>query len=434
MPPGLLEPASSAVLAAVSTAHLLLALLRRHRSAPRRFSTVVIPGFLFVALPWVFPAPAALAAFFAGHLLWFAACERAYPPPDPVPPGYAEVEVLGIADQTEDIRTFRLRRPKGFEFKPGQFLTVQVKVGGKAMVRCYSICSPPESKDVLEISVKRQGAVSGALHATLRRGSTLFVRRPAGPFVYPGGDGRPLVLLAGGVGITPLISMLRHAVIADPERPVTLVLSVRTPEDVPFRAELTEIAARHPRARVVIAVTRGTAGPGMHAGHVDVDLLLRITGGPARAVYCICGPPPMIDGMRRLLASLGVPEPQVHAEAFQSAVDSAASAGGASVPVNLRLEKTGRTVRVPPGRSLLDAAEAAGAEIPFSCRAGVCQSCRTRLLAGEVDCEAPARDDQDRDRGYIYPCVAWAKTELHNRRVRFRVFAHFPKTGSGIQG
>jgi len=411
MPPGLLEPASSAVLAAVSTAHLALALLRKHRSAPRRFSPIVVPGFLLVALPWVFPAPAALAAFLAGHLLWFAVCERAFPPPDPVPPGYTEVKVLGVADQTDDIRTFRLERPRGFDFKPGQFLTVQVRLGGKPMVRCYSICSPPESKNFLEISVKRQGAVSGALHATLRRGSTLLVRRPAGPFVYPEGDGRPLVLLAGGVGITPLISMLRHAVVADPGRDVTLVLSVKTPEDVPFRAELAEIAARHPHARVVFAVTRGAAGPGMHAGRVDVDLLLRITGGPGRAVYCICGPLPMIDGMKRLLASLGVPDEQVHAEAFQSAVDSAASAGGAKVPVNLRLERTGRTVRVPPGRSILEAAEAAGAEIPTSCRAGVCQSCRTRLLAGEAECEAPALDAQDRDNGYIYPCVAWAKND-----------------------
>jgi len=389
----------------------MLALLRKHRSAPRRFSAVVVPGFLLVALPWVFPAPAALAAFLAGHLLWFAACERFFPPPDPVPPGYTEAEVLGVADQTGDIRTFRLRRPKGFDFKPGQFLTVQIRVDGNAMIRCYSICSAPEARDVLEISVKRQGVVSTALHKTLMKGSILLVRPPGGPFVYPANDGRPLVLLAGGVGITPLISMLRHAVVADPGRDVALVLSVKALEDVPFRAELAEIAAKHPRARVVFAVTRGAAGPGMHAGRVDAGLIAQITQGPTKAVYCICGPLPMIDGMKRLLASLGVPEEQVRAEAFQAAVDAATGGAGATEPVNLRLEKTGRTVRVPPGRSILEAAESAGAEIPFSCRSGVCRSCRTRLLSGDVDCEAPALDRQDRDGGYIYPCVAWAKKD-----------------------
>jgi len=411
MPFELLTPAPSATLAALSTLHLVLAALRTYRSWPRRFSLFALPGFAFVALPWVFPRPVALAAFFIGHLLWFFTCERAFPRPEPSPPGWTETTVQRAYDQTSDIRTFRMRRPNGFDFEAGQFLTVQARVAGKPMIRCYSVCSAPEDRDFLEISVKRQGVVSGALHETLQRGSTLLVRPPAGPFVYPANDARPLVLLAGGVGITPLISMLRHAVVADPARDATLVLSVRTPENVPFRAELTALSEEHSRARIVLAVTRGDAGPGIHKGRVDAGLIAQITSGPARAVYRICGPPPMIDGMKRLLASLGVPEEQVRAEAFQAAVDAATRGAGATEPVSLRLERAGRTVRVPPGRSILEAAEGAGAEIPSSCRAGVCRSCRTRLLSGDVDCDAPALVKQDRDGGYIYPCVAWAKND-----------------------
>ena len=82
-------------------------------------------------------------------------------------------------------------------------------------------------------------------------------------------ENRPLVLLAGGVGITPLISMLRHAVVAEPGRKVTLVLSVRDAKDIPFREELLTVSSRHPQARVVVAVTRGGGGPGLHAGRVD---------------------------------------------------------------------------------------------------------------------------------------------------------------------
>ncbi len=294
MPPGLLEPASvGGPRRGLDRSPRCSPCCASTGAAPRRFSPVVLPGFLFVALPWVLPAPVALAAFLVGHLLWFAACERAFPPPDPVPPGYTEVRVLGVEDQTDDIRTFRLERPRGFDFKPGQFLTVQVKVGGKAMVRCYSICSPPESKGFLEISVKRQGAVSGALHATLRRGSTLFVRRPAGRSSTHEDDGRPLVLLAGGVGITPLISMLRHAVVADPGGTSRWSSRSRRPR-TSRSGRSSRSSLRAIRRRMsFFAVTRGaTPARACTRGRVDVDLLLRITGGPARPVYCICGPAP----------------------------------------------------------------------------------------------------------------------------------------------
>lgn len=410
MPYELTIPASSAILAVASTVHFALAMLRRHRSWPNRFSPYALPGFVLALLPWVFPTPDGLAALLIAHLLWFGACERAFPPPPPLPPGWVETRVLATIDQTEDIRTFRMRRPKGFDFQPGQFLSVQVPVDGKPLIRCYSISSAPQDRDALEISVKRQGLVSGALHKTVRRGSHLRVRKPAGPFVYPEGDPRPLVLLAGGVGITPLISMLRHAAVVEPERRVTLVLSVKTEDDVPFRDELMGFAQRHPKSRVVFAVTRGAVSPGMHSGRVDGPLLLRLTGDPSAAIYCMCGPLPMIDGMKELLASLQVPAEQVRAEAFEAAVASVSGPPGAKEPVDLVLTKTGRKVRVPPGRSLLEAAEAAGAEIPFSCRSGVCRSCRTRVVAGEVECEAPGLDAEDRDAGYTYPCVAWAKS------------------------
>ncbi|MFI5181069.1 MAG: 2Fe-2S iron-sulfur cluster-binding protein [Thermoanaerobaculia bacterium] len=410
MPPDLMAPAPSAVVAAASTVNVALALLRRHRSWPRRFSPYAIPGFLFAVVTWIFPSPVGLGSLLVAHLVWFAACEKAFPAPAPLKPGWFETKVIGIVDQTSDIRTFRLRRLKGFDFKPGQFLAVQIPVGGTPFVRCYSICSAPESKRVLEISVKKQGLVSGALHETLRPGSWIQVRKPAGPFVYPADDPRPMVLLAGGVGITPLLSMLRHAAVAEPGRRATLVVSVKTEDDVPFREELRSFDRHHRNAHVVIAVTRGCPKPGLHTGRVDGDLLRRITGDPTSAIYCICGPSPMIDGMKSLLASLGVPAGQVRAEAFEAAVASVSTPLGAKEPVNLTLTKTGQTLRVRPGRTVLEAAEMGGAEIPSSCRAGVCRSCRTKVVSGVVECEAPALDVQDRDGGYTYPCVAWAKT------------------------
>jgi ferredoxin-NADP reductase len=154
------------------------------------------------------------------------------------PAEWVKTPVVAVFDETPDVRTFRMARPEGFEFKAGQFLTIRVRADGKEHVRCYSISSPPDARGHLEITVKRIGLVSGALHATVRPGSMLSVRPPGGAFVYPTGEDRPLVLIAGGVGITPLMSMLRHAIDAEPWRPVTLFYSVRTVEDIAFRDEL----------------------------------------------------------------------------------------------------------------------------------------------------------------------------------------------------
>ena len=147
--------------------------------------------------------------------------------------------MLAVLEESPTIRTFRLARPAPFTFDAGQFLTVRVQVDGQAHVRCYSISSAPEATGYLEISVKRQGLVSGMLHATLRPGSSLLVKPPAGRFTYPAGDDRPVALVAGGVGITPLISMLRHGVAADPGRPITLLYSARGRRELVFWDELS---------------------------------------------------------------------------------------------------------------------------------------------------------------------------------------------------
>ena len=111
--------------------------------------------------------------------------------PMPGPPAFAPTTVLAVLDEAADIKTFRLARPEGCEFSAGQFLAVRVLIDGKPHVRCYSISSAPHTRGYLEISVRRQGLVSGTLHATLRAGSTLTINRPSGQFVYPQGDDRP---------------------------------------------------------------------------------------------------------------------------------------------------------------------------------------------------------------------------------------------------
>ena len=254
--------------------------------------------------------------------------------------------VIATFDQTRDIRTFRLARPRGFDFQAGQFLTVTVRINAKRMVRRYSICSAPESADHLEISVKRQGTVSSALHATVGVGSLLPVEPPAGRFVYPAGDPRHLVLIAGGIGCTPLMSMLRHAVVRDPGRPVTYLLSARTEKDVAFRSEISQLRQSHPQIRVGVTLTREQR-PGFSAGRIDGELLRRASPDPANALYYVCCPAPMRDRVRTLLSGLGVPADQVRCELFDDEppesrdADPAAPPGGVPAPAPESVDEAG---------------------------------------------------------------------------------------------
>lgn len=446
------------VLAIATTLHLAGAALRNHRrQGGGPVSSLALVSALLAVAPWLLPSVGGVLATFAVHAAWFAVCERwgvalpqsgsssvpHVPRPSssvtPVPrssvgarqtspakgasKGFVSAPVLSALDETRDIRTLRLARPEGFDFQPGQFLTVRVRSDGRELVRCYSISSPPEASGYLEISVKKQGAVSGALHACAKPGSSLIVRAPAGGFVYPAGDDRPLVLLAGGIGITPMMSMLRHAVLTEPTRPVTLLYSARTEEDFAFRDELESMARRSPRVRVTLAASRGATSSPVYPGRIDRSLLETVRD-LRDSIACLCGPQAMIDGLSTALESIGMPRAQIRSELFEAAVAGSArwrqehegsgARGGVAVATaicRMKSARTGQEVDVSPGQTLLDAADAHGLSIPSLCRAGVCGTCRTRVVAGEVECSSDLIDEQDRQAGYVLACVATPRSD-----------------------
>lgn len=462
------EPASaSSVLAIVTTVHLGLSALRNHRSSgTAAISSLTLVSLALAATPWLFPSAWGLAFGAAVHLAWFVGCEvlapaRIAPPSRPpstrpapaavsspaaprasmpqVPAavrGFVQTPVLATFDETPDIRTIRLRRPDGFAFEAGQFIPIRMRVDGKDYVRCYSISSSPQSAGFLEVSVKRQGLVSNALHATARPGSVLSIKAPNGAFKYPAGDDRPIVLLAAGVGITPLMSMLRHAAHTEPSRPVTLIYGSQDAANLAFRDELTSIVRRHPQTKVVYALTREpVSSPAFYPGRIDAALLRATVPDLVHSIAFICGPNAMIESMKALLTDVGVPRAQIRHEVFEAAVAAAAGAreeraavgqsiggSGSSRPARatassrssghaMRCLPCDQTVAVEAGQSLLDAAESAGVEMPSLCRAGVCGTCRVRVTEGDVDCESTTLDEQDLGQGYVLACVAQARTD-----------------------
>jgi ferredoxin-NADP reductase len=422
--------APASVLALATTAHLILAALLYHRRHRARFLPTSVSA-LFVVCPWVAASPAAVAVGVVLHVAWLFVIARSSaeeaaadpvaggPGPRPSSPSrsaFVETTVVAVTEEADDIRTFRLARPRDFGFVAGQFLPIRVTVAGREHVRCYSISSSPESRDRLEISVKRQGLVSTALHTLVAPGGRLAIKAPAGGFTYPRTDSRPLLLLAGGIGITPLLSMMRFGVSVEPDRPITLLYSSPSASSLAFRSEISELVRRGRRANAIFAVTRGSAGPGLYQGRIDSELIRTAVPDVGEAIAFICGPQPMIDGMRTTLSSLGVPPDRIRAEAFEAAV---AIAGGRSprrtreddVPHEVRCAKTGRAAQVDPGQTLLDAAEAGGFGIDSLCRAGVCGTCRTRIVNGDAECESMTLGEQDRREGFVLACVTYLRTD-----------------------
>ena len=422
--------------------HVALAILRRHRAGQGGLlSPFVLSSFLFPVAPWIWSSPAAIGVGLAAHVAWFAICEalaprstaaprRSTPVHDRKPVAtnrFETTSVVAVLDEANDIKTFRLLRPHGFDFSSGQFVPVRVRVDGKPHVRCYSVSSSPETRGYLEISVRRQGVVSTMLHATLRTGTSVVVGRPAGTFVYPAGDDRPIVLVAGGIGITPLLSMLRHAVAIEPSRPVTLLYSARSENDLAFVGELRLIAERHPQVRIGITLTRPSSATRWRTGRIDASMVRQYVTHPDQSIFCICGPAQMIADTTALFQTLAVPPGQIRSEHFELAVAATAlHADSAGDPVagragderpaarqaaSVTFACSGRTAAAASSLTLLEIAESEGVEMAFSCRSGVCQACRTRVREGTVDCRSDVLDPEDRAAGYVLPCVSWAVSD-----------------------
>ena len=343
-----------------------------------------------------------------------------------------ELLVSRIFDETPDVRTFRLTVIDGgrlpFDFQPGQYLNVTLSIDGKRLHRSYTIASSPTRADACEITVKRtpSGYASHHLHDAVREGSRLRISAPAGRFVFTGAEAKQVILLAGGVGITPLMSMVRYLTDRCWDGRIYLVLSAKRKSDVIFQEELDYLRRRFPNLNVVVTLSQEaeTSDWTGARGHITANLLTRKIPCLAEGPVYLCGPSAMMAAMRELLAELGVAESQVRTEAFVSppsyaaldarpagalGLETGASTTPASGLVRIQFAASRKSVEVLAERTVLEAAEEAGVAIPFECRSGICGHCKTRLLGGQVAMETQdALTASDRANALILACQARA--------------------------
>jgi ferredoxin-NADP reductase len=267
------------------------------------------------------------------------------------------------------------------------------------------------------VSIKRvvpHGIASNFVHDQVQRGALLDVRAPAGHFFLDLDSTAPVVLLAGGVGITPLLAMIEAVVQGGTPREVWLFYGVRQPAELMQRPRFEALAREHDWLHLQLCYSdhrpEGTGGVvGEHHGRVGVDLLQRLLPANNYEFY-ICGPPPMMQSLTAGLREWGVPDERVHFEAFGPAsVKTAtpppqvatASAGG----VEVQFARSGKVVNwTAASGSLLELAESVGVPIDAGCRAGNCGSCVVPLRSGAVD--YPTSPGFPNEPGTCLSCVA----------------------------
>jgi ferredoxin-NADP reductase/Fe-S-cluster-containing hydrogenase component 2 len=323
----------------------------------------------------------------------------------------AEVESV-----THNVKTFRFRPANGkqipFDFLPGQFLTLHIAPLGTPTKRSYTIASTPTWRDRIEITVKREdhGLVSRWLHDELRLGDEVEIEAPNGTFVFTGKESESVVLIGGGVGITPMMSVARYLTETSWSGKVYLILSFRTPHDSIFRKELAELERRNANLSLTVTMSSPAGEPWSGiVGRLDATLLASTVPEIATQRVHICGPPPMMDAVRAALLGLNVPETQIRTEAFGTIKRNPTAQGARSTEVagKVVFQGSDATTPVSAGATILEAADEACVFIDNACRSGTCGSCRIKLISGRVTMAVEdALTTQDKAEGYILACQA----------------------------
>ena len=319
----------------------------------------------------------------------------------------SRAEIVGVRRLTADSVTLTLRPNQNWEgFRAGQFIRLTVEIEGVRETRCYSPACSEHALGDIEVTVKAhpEGRVSGFLNRAAQPGMVVGLSAAEGDFVLPAARPARILLISGGSGITPLISMLRTLCDEGHTGAVSLLHYAPSHADAIYRGELDQIGARHPNVRVAHARTR--AGRGVLSGHLDREHLRAVAPDAARAETYVCGPPGLIESARRIWAEDDL-EQRLHIESFLPPSPAIASD---SARGTVSFARAGE--RVPNnGRSLLEQAEQAGLSPAFGCRMGICHTCTCRkragavqnLVSGEISCA----EDED-----IQICVSVAAGDV----------------------
>ena len=354
-----------------------------------------------------------------------------------------------VIDETHDVKTFRLvsSPPKVFDdYKPGQFVTLDLEIDGKPIKRSYSISSSPSRPHTLEITIKRvpspsdtpdapPGLVSNWLHDNFTVDSLMKLSPPMGNFTCFDHPNEKFLFISAGSGITPMMSMSRWLCDLKPDADVVFVHSAKTVRDIIFRQELELMASRYPNFQLAITLT-GTHHPTWsgYTGRLNKSMLEAIAPDFKERIVYVCGPDGFRSGIKTTLEemkfpmsfyheesfgsskkrkkSLSSPKPESQRQSEFSSKDTIQAASSETLKQDsssqsadvIVFTKSQKEVVYDSEETILEAAQREGIKLPYGCQMGACSQCKLHKLSGEVVYE----EDPNCEDGYVLTCVAKA--------------------------
>jgi uncharacterized protein len=341
--------------------------------------------------------------------------------------GWRKFRVEGKVLEAESVCSFYLAPHDGRPlppFAPGQYLTFRLAIPGQAreVTRCYSLSDSPHP-DYYRVTIKRiptPGLASSHFHDAIQVGDILDVKAPAGHFHLDVEKHQPVVLIGGGVGVTPMLSMMNFLASTPGNREAWFFYGVRNSREHIMKDHLRDLATQHPNLRLAMCYSEplpeDQAGQDyQHAERVSVELMKKVLQVNNFDFY-ICGPPPMMESLTRDLGEWGVPEERIRFEAFgpasvkQVAGVTQAAPSPAAGAFEIAFTRSNKKLMWSGAASLLEFAEANGIRIDSGCRAGSCGTCATAIRDGQVN--YLRKPDAELEKGTCLTCISVPKGSL----------------------
>jgi ring-1,2-phenylacetyl-CoA epoxidase subunit PaaE len=335
---------------------------------------------------------------------------------------YHQLKIQKIIRETPDAISIYFQQPENqkIKYKPGQFLTLIVPINGEKVRRSYSMSSCPYTEENLCVTVKRvaNGKVSNFLNEHLKEGDVMEVMEPMGSFavtLHP--VQRHVILLGGGSGITPLMSIAKSVLRMEASSIVSLIYANRDEQSIIFKSVIEELRRQYPD-RFHVTHVLSQPGPGWSglSGRLNRSLVIKLIDqlpklNVHKTDYYLCGPEGMMEELKQALQIMKVPQEKVHYESFVTS--SAPSAGAADEQpsggpheVTIIYEGSEYKVTVPPDKTILEAGLDADIDLPYSCQSGLCTACRGKCLSGKVKMdEEDGLSEEEVKEGYVLTCV-----------------------------
>ena len=329
------------------------------------------------------------------------------------------LKLASIVQETTDVRTFRFINPAGgdlpFTYIAGQFISIHLQIMGKRVNRTYTLASSPVTKDFFELTIKREpmGTASTHIHDQLKPGDMVSFSGPAGSFVFADQKTPAVVFIAGGVGITPVMSMLRTLIHTNWPGTIHFLFATKTEADIIFKNELEYLRNSYPQLKLFITLTREPTTSAWRGSRsrLTAEIMQQLIPDIAKLPAYICGPNDMMDAACNMLLESGVPQKNIFTEAFSGAKSPSSSTSIIEEPLldqaTIQFLPSNQTLPVENDYTVLELAESADIEIPYECRSGICGQCKVRLTKGKVSmaCQDALTPDEKRH-GYILACQA----------------------------